>query len=93
MTYWLKYGKSEKLLDVLARAGTTYAYWKHICRQRRKPRLDLARRLADASGGELSLGKLLGVEPWTIPKKPEPAPSGTQAAGLAAVAQAWGAAA
>lgn len=59
MEYWRKYGKGEHLLNMLARAGTTYTYWKHICHYRKRPGTDLAHRLVAESAGELSLARLL----------------------------------
>jgi len=44
---------------VCIKAGTTYDYFKHICNQRKRPGVDLARRLVAASGGRLDLDKLL----------------------------------
>ena len=35
-------------------AGTTYAYWKRVCNLRVRPGMDLARRLVELSGGEMS---------------------------------------
>lgn len=54
LDYWKKHGK-ESCEKLSTAAGTTYSYWKLICNRVKRPGLDLARRLVDASGGELSL--------------------------------------
>ena len=57
--------------EVCAKAGTTYDYFKHICNHRKRPGVDLARRLVDASDGRLDLDKLL-IPKAMIRKSGEP---------------------
>lgn len=52
-------GKAEGLKSLLKQAGTTYGYWKLICQHRKRPSVDLARRLVSLSDGQLSLDGLL----------------------------------
>lgn len=49
-------------------AATSYEHLKHIVHGRRRPSVDLARRLVLASGGGMSLTKLLGVDEAALPK-------------------------
>lgn len=55
--YWLKHGR-EKCEALAIGAGTTYAYWKRICNLRVRPGVDLARKLVELTGGELSFDLL-----------------------------------
>lgn len=58
LTFWRKYSKTY-IEEMCLRAGTNYDYWKHICNKRKRPGVDLARKLVKESNGELSLDKLL----------------------------------
>ncbi len=49
----------EEILAMCERAGTTFGYWLHIKDRRKRPGVDLARALVEASGGRLSLDGLL----------------------------------
>ena len=53
-----KYGR-EKVESVAKAAGTTYAYFQQIMYGNRFPSRNLARRLADASDGEMTWQELL----------------------------------
>lgn len=58
MEYWQAHGV-EHCRELAKEAGTTYDYWKRIANLRVRPSIDLARKLADLTGGELSVDKLL----------------------------------
>jgi hypothetical protein len=58
MEYWMLHGR-ERVQQLCTDAGTSYDYWKHIANKRKRPSVDLAMRLVEASGGALSLLKLL----------------------------------
>ena len=58
MAYWQRHG-SAHCARLAQAAGTSYGYWKQIANQRKRPSIELARRLVHASGGELSLELLL----------------------------------
>jgi hypothetical protein len=58
MTYWQRHG--IKHCEQLAIAcGTSYDYWKQIANLRKRPSIELARRLVALSQGEMSLELLL----------------------------------
>lgn len=61
--FWDAVG-TEKAKLVIEKAGTEWSYWKHIAANRKRPGVDLARRLVQASreltpGHELTLDELL----------------------------------
>jgi len=57
LTFLKKVGKSGA--EKVARdAGSNYVYFSQIAYGHRRPSPELARRLVDASGGELSLSEL-----------------------------------
>lgn len=56
--YWKKHGK-EKSVEMCNAVGTSYDYFKHICNKRKRPSVELARKMVEFSAGELSLDKLL----------------------------------
>ena len=58
MSFWQRHG-AQHCARLAQDAGTTYAYWKQIANQRKRPSIELARRLVQASQGELSLELLL----------------------------------
>ena len=58
MTYWKAHGR-EAVMQLCDKVGTTYNYWKHIANRRKRPSVDLARRLVEHSGGKLTFEKLL----------------------------------
>lgn len=58
MTFWKTHGK-DRVIALCADVGTTYNYWKHIAHRRKRPGVDLARRMVTATNGELTLDMLL----------------------------------
>lgn len=58
-TFSKKYGSGEYARGVVAAAGTTWAYWRHIVSAQKRPSPDLARRLCEASQGEMTVDELL----------------------------------
>lgn len=58
MTFWQRHG-AARCARLAQDAGTSYGYWKQIANQRKRPSIELARRLVQASQGELSLDLLL----------------------------------
>lgn len=62
MEFWKKH-KTPKTREVCARAETDFEYFKHICHGRRRPSVDLAAKLVEASatltGDPMSLIDLL----------------------------------
>ena len=58
MTYWKKHG-TPHVVELCAKVGTTYNYWKHIANRRKRPSVDLARRFVEHSKGKLTLEELL----------------------------------
>jgi len=51
----------EQAERVATRAGTNLAYFVQIVYGHRRPSVDLAKRLANASGGEMDVAALLGI--------------------------------
>ena len=47
--------------EVAKAAGTNRAYFSHIAHGHRRPGVDLAIRLVEASNGEMGLSDLLGI--------------------------------
>lgn len=58
MVWWRLVG-SDEAKRVVEEAGTSFGYFQHIAHRRKRPGPDLARRLAAASGGQLTLEELL----------------------------------
>lgn len=58
MEYWQKYG-IDRAKEMCAYVGTSYDYFKHICNKRKRPSVDMARKMVAFSEGELNLEKLL----------------------------------
>lgn len=58
MSWWRAVGTEQARQAVIA-AGTSWEYFQHIAYYRKRPGPDLAWRLIEASGGQLSLDKLL----------------------------------
>ncbi len=58
MSYWKAHGR-EPVIALCDKVGTTYNYWKHIANKRKRPSVDLARRMVEATGGALTLDELL----------------------------------
>jgi len=58
MTYWKAHGR-ETVMQLCDKVGTTYNYWKHIANRRKRPSVDLARRMVEESGGKMTLNELL----------------------------------
>ena len=58
MEYWKLIGKKDAE-ELCKSVGTSYEYFKHICNKRKRPSVDLARKIVKQSGGEISLEKLL----------------------------------
>jgi hypothetical protein len=58
MEYWQLHGV-DHCRELAESAGTTYEYWKRIANLRVRPSIDLARTLAELTGGELTVDKLL----------------------------------
>jgi hypothetical protein len=58
MQYWKENGKAGA--EAMCQAvGTSYEYFKHICNKRKRPSVDLARKMVAFSGDKLSLNELL----------------------------------
>jgi phosphoribosyl 1,2-cyclic phosphodiesterase len=67
-TYWSEMG-TEAAKHVAESAGTSWAYFVHIAHKRKRPSVDLARKLVKHSGGALELEKLLfSKEEKNLPK-------------------------
>jgi hypothetical protein len=60
--WWHKVGTPEAK-RVIEEAGTSWEYFNHICNKRKRPGVELARRLIAASGGALTLDELLFEKP------------------------------
>ncbi len=58
MQYWKQQGR-ERILVLCAEVGTSYDYWKHLAHKRKRPGVELARKLVHHSQGALSLDELL----------------------------------
>jgi hypothetical protein len=58
MTYWKTYGR-KAALQICDEAPTSYEYFKHICNKRKRPSVDLARKMVQISKGVLTLDELL----------------------------------
>lgn len=58
--YWA-YGVS-RCREVAEKAGTDYAYFYELVIRKRRPSIDLAKKLSKASGGEMSAFTLINVE-------------------------------
>lgn len=58
MGYWRTVG-TEKARQMVEQAGTSWAYFVHIAHRRKRPGVDLAHRLIEASDGNLTLADLL----------------------------------
>ena len=56
--WWQRNGKLQAK-EMCKAVGTSYEYFKHICNKRKRPSVDLARKIVKQSGGEISLEKLL----------------------------------
>lgn len=56
--YWDSVGK-QAVIELCEQVGTSYGYYKQIANKRKRPSIDLARKMVAASGGQLSLDKLL----------------------------------
>lgn len=56
--YLDKFGK-DRCTEICRVAGTSYAYFNQIAYGHRRPSVDLAQKLVDASDGELDLLALL----------------------------------
>lgn len=60
MKYWESLGKDKKVFTAFCeKVGTSYNYWKHIANRRKRPSVDLARRMVEHSNGALTLEELL----------------------------------
>lgn len=55
----LKIEGREKIKELCAVCGTNYAYYKHMAAGRRRPSIDLARRMIEASNERLTLKDLI----------------------------------
>jgi hypothetical protein len=66
MTYWKAAGRNT-VLQLCNKAGTSYGYWKQFCNRRKRPGVDLARRLVAASA-ELTPKMVLSLDALLIPK-------------------------
>lgn len=53
-----RYGK-ERCVEICEKVGTSYAYFNQIAYGHRRPSVNLAQRLVDASGGEMDFVSLL----------------------------------
>lgn len=53
-TYFAQRGAPTKA-DFARRANINYPYFLHICAGRRRPGLDLARRISRSSGGRIKI--------------------------------------
>lgn len=60
-TFLDEFGKAEAE-RVAAAAGTNYAYFSQIAHRHRRPSVDMARKLVEASNNRLSFESLLMVE-------------------------------
>ena len=58
MEYWVLYGKGH-CVEMCKNVDTSYEYFKHMCNKRKRPSVELARKMIDFSGGELTLNELL----------------------------------
>ncbi len=58
MTFWRERG-TEQVKQLCEATGTTYSYWKHIANRRKRPSVDLARRMVEYTEGVLTLDELL----------------------------------
>ena len=77
MTYWKRHG--IKHCEQLAIAcGTSYDYWKQIANLRKRPSIELARRLVALSQGEMSLEMLLTPKHHLRPSGAAPMPDGNK---------------
>ena len=62
-SYVALYGR-DKAKKVAEAAGTNYRYFHHIVKGKRRPSVELAKKLVVASGGELGLMDLLEAVNW-----------------------------
>lgn len=62
-TYVNLYGR-DKAKQVAEAAGTNYRYFHHIVKGKRRPSVELAKRLVKASNGELGFMDLLEAVNW-----------------------------
>lgn len=62
-SYLNLYGR-KKAAEVAEAAGTNYRYFHHIVKGKRRPSVELAKRLVIASSGELGLMDLLEAVNW-----------------------------
>jgi hypothetical protein len=53
---------AEFMRQICENAGSNYEHFKHIASRRRRPSVELAKRLVTASKGRMSLMKLLDVD-------------------------------
>ena len=58
MEYWKLNGR-KKCLELCNEVGTSYDYFKHMCNKRKRPSVELARKIIQFTGGELTLDDLL----------------------------------
>jgi hypothetical protein len=58
MQYWKEHGKT-KAEEMCREVGTSYEYFKHICNKRKRPSVDMARKMVSFSDGALTLDELL----------------------------------
>jgi hypothetical protein len=58
MTYWKQHDRAH-VIELCAKVGTTYNYWKHLANRRKRPSVDMARRFVQHSDGKLTLDELL----------------------------------
>lgn len=59
----------ERAAQVAADAGTSYPYFQHIAKGRRRPSVELAKKLVAASDGELDLLSLLSAVDWSAKRE------------------------
>lgn len=57
-TYWDKYG-TDATKKMVESCGTSWAYAVHIAHKRKRPGVDLARKIVAATNGEVGLEELL----------------------------------
>lgn len=62
MEFWRMAGivETRKVCEI---AGTSYENFKHIAHKRRRPSVELANKLIQASNGRMSFEKLLFTKP------------------------------
>lgn len=69
-TYWEKHG-TDHTRKVVESCGTSWAYAVHIAHKRKRPGVDLARKIVAATGGEVSLEELLFPSTEKVVAKPK----------------------